>query len=64
MQSFAAFASAVQPCSVLSLRHRVSCCGYDQKMMQGGAADEKLAAGGSAVPAERGLTLIFFADGN
>lgn len=36
----------------------VSCCGYDQNMMQGTAVSEKRVAGSSALPGDEDLTLI------
>lgn len=58
MQTFAVFASAPEHRSPLSFQCYVSCCGYDQNMMQGRAVSEKHVAGCSALPEERDLTLI------
>lgn len=64
MQSFAVFAShPPERCSPLSFQCYVSCCGYDQNMMQGWAVSEKHVAGGSALPGERDLTLIVADEG-
>lgn len=62
MQSFSVFASALGA-AARSFQRYVSCCGYDQNMMQGRAVSEKHVAGGSALPGEKDLTLIVADEG-
>jgi len=60
---FCSFCLSPERCSLLSFQCYVSCCGYDQNMMQGRAVSEKHVAGGSALPGEKDLTLIVADEG-
>lgn len=60
---FCSFYLSPEHGSLLSFQCNVSCCGYDQNMMQGRAVSEKHVAGGSTLPGERDLTLIVTDEG-
>lgn len=60
---FCSFYLSPERGSLLSFQCYVSCCGYDQNVMQGRAVSEKHVAGGSTLPGERDLTLIVTDEG-